>query len=178
MKKAITVIVIIVIALGVFAVGYFGIDYTNTNSKFWEKVTKSEFSMTIPKTMKEGSGYDTSTGQESVAYFSNTKAAVSISKIKYSVNPDLENIDLKEYFDGKSINGQKLVPVKVNDGYYATYTNKGGSIGSKKSVDVYSMEALFKGKDALYSVKVCCMMDDRKDYEKSMLEWLESFELS
>ena len=176
MKKPVRIIIAVVaVAIGAF-MGFFWGDYQNTHSSQWHEVSTSEMSITIPKSMKEGKSFYTSTGQTSVAVYENSKAAVSVSKIPYSVNANLENMDLKKYINSISMNGKKLVAVSINDGYYATYTQRGDAKDGEED-QLFAIEAFFSGDDALYSVKVTCMNKDRDKYEESMMEWIKSFEL-
>ncbi len=176
MKKVITVIVVLLCFAAGFGAYYYKTDYSITNSSQWHSLNESEFSAKIPKTMEKGSSYSTSTGQQGIASYSNSKAAFSVSKISYSQNEALKDMDLKEYLSNLKINGQKLTPVAINDGYYAAYTKTSKDFFNEDT-EIYMVEAMYQGDDALYSVTVCCRLSDRKKYESSMMEWLDSFKL-
>lgn len=177
MKKIITVIVIAVLATA----GYSGYDYTMDKSindaSEWSETGTSEFTVTLPENMKSSSNlYYTSDGQEQIAYYYNSKAGFSVSKIPYSVNENLKNIDIKSYMGNLTINGKSLDVKPINDGYYyVIQTQSSGYFKDTKSV--FKMEGAFKGENAFYSVVIQCRERDRKDYEDSMTEWLNSFEL-
>lgn len=176
LKKFIGFVLGLVIALGVV----FGMRYyegmTITNEKQWREVSNSEMSVTIPKTMKEGKGLDSSMGTEAVALYGNNRAAVSVNKLSYSSNQALKGADLEALINSMSIGGNKLKATKINDGYYATYTETVNS-SNGKSKTCYSIEAFFEGESALYSIKITCFIEDRADYEPYMMKWLESFKL-
>jgi hypothetical protein len=176
MKKFLTMLIVAVVAAAAFCVGYFRVDYTNTHSKYWKSIGKSEFSMTIPKTMKEESGYTTSTGTESLAVYSNTGAAITVCKLPFSTNEDLKDVNLKDYINSRKINGTQLVAKKINDGYYAVYTQ--GDYSNEATADqTFAVDGYYIGDSAIYEVKICCATADRADYEASMMKWLDSFEL-
>ena len=176
MKKLATVIIIAVLA----AAGYFGYDYVMdkniTNNSAWSETGNSEFTVTLPESMKSSSKlYSVSTGEEQIAFYENSKVAFSVAKIPYSVNENLKNIDLASYLGNISINGEKINVKPVNDGYY--YSSLKKSSFFKDSDNVFVIESMFKGNDAVYSVAIQCRERDRNDYENSMIEWLESFKL-
>ncbi|MDE6780196.1 MAG: hypothetical protein K2J40_01870 [Ruminococcus sp.] len=177
MKKIITIIIVAVLA----AAGYFGYDYTMdkkmTNPSEWSQTGNSEFTVNLPEDMKSGSNlWHTSDGQEQIAYYYNSKAGFSVAKLPYSVNGNLKNIDIKSYLENITINNVKLDIKPVNNGYYYSTVKK--SSGTFKNTDkVFTIESIFKGDDAVYSVAIQCRESDRNNYEASMLEWLKSFEL-
>ena len=170
MKKFLVVLIVFVLLAGVG--GFFFITHSKsmTDSGSWQEVTNSEFSMTIPKTMKEGkSNYTSSFGQEGVAYYSNVMGSVSVSKIPYSKNQYLADMDVKEYMNSLTIDGQKLTAYPINDTYYCEYFTTQGK------TENFVIEAFYKGDDALYGVAVRYRSNDRKKFEKSMIKWIESF---
>lgn len=176
LKRVIGVLIGVVVALGVVFGMRFYEGMTITNEKQWKEVGNSEISVTIPKTMKEGKGLDSSSGTEAVALYGNSKASVSVNKLSYSSNPELKGVDLKMLIGMLSMGGQKLSATPIGDGYYATYTEDlRASNGDKKTC--YSIEAFFEGSDALYSIKVTCFLEDRAEFEPSMLKWVESFKI-
>jgi len=178
MKKIITIIIIAVLATA----GYFGYDYYMnmkiTDSSEWSETGNSEFTVKLPENMKSSSNlYYTSDGQEQIAYYHNSKIGFSVAKIPYSVNENLKNIDIESYFGNLKINGEKLNLKPVNNGYYYSRQMEMSGI-FKDTKKIFKMEGMFKNDNAVYSVVIQCRKRDRKDYEDSMLEWLQSFELN
>lgn len=177
MKKIITVIII----AGLATAGYFGYDYTMdksiTDNSKWVENVNSEFTVKLPESMKSSSKlYSVSTGEEQIAFYENSKVAFSVTKLPYSVNENLKNIDLESYLGNIKINDEKINLKPVNDGYY--YSRQKKSSFFKDTDDVFIIESVFKGDNAIYSVAIQCRERDRNDYESSMVEWLESFKLN
>lgn len=177
MKKIITVIIIAVIVTA----GYFGYDYTMNqkinNVSEWSETGNSEFTVKLPENMKSSSNlYYTSDGQEQIAYYYNTKIGFSVVKLPYSVNENLKNIDIKSYLGNRKINGEKVDLKSTNDGYYYSRQTELSGV-FKDTKKIFTMEGMFKGDNAIYSVVIQCRGRDKKDYEDSMTEWLNSFEL-
>lgn len=177
MKKIITILVIAVLVTA----GYFGydtvMDKNITSSSHWTETGTSEFTVNLPDSMKSSSKlYTVSTGQEQIAYYSNSKACFSVAKLPYSVNENLKNIDIESYFGNFKINDEKINIKPINDGYYYSRQTELSGI-FKDTKKVFKMEGMFKGDNAIYSVVIQCRERDRKDYEDSMTEWLESFKL-
>ena len=173
MKKIVGIIIVIIFAAVGFLAARYGVDYTNTHSKFWQEVSTSEMSMTIPKSMKKGQNYRSSTGWESVAVYSNSKASAVVAK---SSNAEFQNLNIESYINSISVNGTKLTASKINNGYYTKYV--GGDASSENTSDKsFNIEGFFQGKDAIYDVKFSCSVSDRDEYESAMMEWLESFQL-
>ena len=176
MKKIITIIIIAILATA----GYFGYDYmmdnSITNTSEWSETGNSEFTVKLPENMKSSSKlYSVSTGEEQIAFYENSKVAFSVAKLPYSINENLKNIDLKTYLGNIQINGEKINLISVNDGYYYSTLKKSSFF--KGNDEVFVIESMFKGDNAIYSVAIQCRERDRKDYEDSMIEWLKSFKL-
>lgn len=177
MKKIITAIIITVLATA----GYFGYNYTMeskiTDSSKWSQTGNAEFSVKLPDNMESGSNlWYTSDGQEQIAYYYNSKVGFSVAKLPYSVNENFKNIDIKNYLGNITVNNEKPDVKPVNDGYYYSIVKKSSETFSDTD-NVFTVESIFKGDSAIYSVAIQCRERDRKNYEDSMIEWLKSFEL-
>lgn len=173
MKKIIIIAAVIICAVGIF----FGVralskDQTTDSSK-WETVYHSEFSVTLPRNMKSSDKlFTTSFGEEQIALYSNPDVTFSVAKIPYSYNPNLKDIDIKAFMSNISVDNEKITPIAIGDGYYPT-TNRNSSPDNKG--DIFNIEAIFKGSDAIYSISTSCDITKRSEYEAPMLEWIESF---
>lgn len=175
MKKIIIIAAVILCAVGIF----FGVralskDQTTDSSK-WETVYHSEFSVTLPKNMKSSDKlFTTSFGEEQIAMYSNSDVTFSVAKIPYSYNPNLKDIDIKTFMSSISVDNEKITPIAIGDGYYsASYRNS----SPNNEGDLFNIEAIFKGSDAIYGIATSCDTTKRSDYEASMLEWIESFRI-
>lgn len=174
MKKIIIIAAVILCAVGIF----FGVralskDQTTDSSK-WETVYHSEFSVTLPKNMKSSDKLFKPSFGEQIAMYSNSEVTFSVAKISYSYNPNLKDIDIKTFMSSITVDNEKITPIAIGDGYYsATYRNS----SPDKEGDLFNIEALFKGSDAIYSIATYCDTTKRSDYEASMLEWIESFRI-
>lgn len=175
MKKVIIIVVTVLCLAGIIlGIKAFSKDQTTDSSK-WVTVTHSEFTVTLPKNMKSSSRlYDTSFGEEQVASYSTSDVYFSVAKIPYSYNAKLKDIDIEKYIRSISIDGEKLSPKSIGDGYYYS-TNRNASPAPEDKDKLFAIEALFKGTDAMYSVSTYCKTTDRSKYEASMLKWVESF---
>ncbi len=141
-----------------------------TDQSEWEYVSHDEFTAKLPSAMESSSKlYSTSLGSAQVACYTYDDIVFSVAK-KAIPADQLKSLNLKEYIQNTTINGERLVPVKLTNGYYYKTTNN--------SNERYQMEALFKGKNAVYSVTAGCPMDESAEYEESMIAWLESFSLN
>ncbi|GEM_PF-1988799 len=177
MKKIIALVIVLVLA----AAGYFGygymLDKNVTDSSRWTEFQNSEFKVTLPKNMKSSDKlYHTSSGQEQIAFYQSKKACFSVAKIPYSANESLKKLDIEQYLSNMTINGKELDLIPVNDGFYYSRTKEASDV-FKNTKEVFVIEGMFKGKNAVYSVAIQCRADDRGKYEDSMLKWLESFTL-
>lgn len=177
MKKIIALVIILVLA----AAGYFGygyiLDKNVTDSSCWTEFQNAEFKVTLPKNMKSSDKlYYTSSGQEQIAFYQSSKVCFSVAKIPYSVNESLKQLDIEHYLSNIKINDKSLDLIPINDGFY--YSMKKETSGMFKNTnEVFVIEGMFKGENAVYSATIQCRADDRGKYEDSMLKWLESFEL-
>lgn len=178
MKK---IIISLIITLVCAAAGYFGygymLDKNITDSSRWKKFYNDEFSVDLPKNMESSDKLlYSSNGQKQIAFYHNSKALFSVAKLPYSTNEALKDLDIEKYFSKITINGEKPALIPINDGFYYTIIkNNAGAF--KKKEDIFEIEGTFKGKTAIYSVVIQCRLEDKDDYEDSMLKWLESFEL-
>lgn len=181
-KKGMPKIVQSLIVIGVFVLialgyGYYKNTYSLTNEKSYREVSTSEFSMMIPKTLEKGSSLrPSSDGMVPVAFYTSEKAAVDIEKIPYSTNPELESMDIEAYLELLAKTDSDMKPTKDGDVIYVTYVDKGGSGALKNSKDCFVVEALFQGKDAMYSVNAYCYNEDKDKYEDALINWVKSFE--
>lgn len=159
----------------------FGLISTNsvdiTDSSKWRYVTHDEFSVRLPEALEPSTKlYNTSWGSEQIACYSCDDIVFSVAKQPYSGNSNLESVDLKKYIDNIKIDGEKLEPIAVNNGYYYK-TKRNSSPAPEDSDNIFQIEALFKGDDAIYSVATNCKMEDKAEYEESMVKWVEGFSL-
>lgn len=177
MKKIITAAVVFLIAFAGFSGYRYFSEKKTTDSSKWEYVHNDEFTAEIPSNMKSASNlYYTSDGQEQIAFYQNSEACFSVAKIPFSKNEALKTVDLKSFYSKIEINGEKLDILPVNDGYYYTTDMKSKNLFDDTE-EVFSMEGVFKGDDAVYSVVIQCRKEDKAEYRNSMLKWLESFEI-
>lgn len=175
MKKAIIFVAVILCIAGVIlGIKAFSKDQTTDSSK-WKTVSHAEFTVTLPKNMKSSSKlYDTSFGEEQIALYSNSEVTFSVAKIPYSYNANLKDIDIKKYINALSIDDVKMEAKPIGNGYYYA-TNRNASPAPEDKDKLFTIEALYKGTDAMYSVSTYCEAVDRSKYEASMLKWAESF---
>lgn len=147
-----------------------------TDSSKWTYITHDEFKVRLPENLKSTTKlYSSSLGAEQIACYKNNKIVFSVAK--QQMTPDqVKNIDLKKTIQSISINGEDLVPIKVNSGYYYKFTGNSAETAGNEN-KLFRIEALFKGKDAIYSIAVSCPITDRTKYEESMTQWIESFSL-
>ena len=66
--------------------------------------------------------------------------------------------------------------IPINNGYYYDIDKKAKNVFDNTE-NVFSIEDVFKGDEAVYSVVIQCRKEDKAEYKDSMLKWLESFEL-
>lgn len=177
MKKIIIAVIVVIC----FSVGFFGYKYFTkidvTDSSKWEYVYNDEFTVKLPENMEASDNlFYTSTGQKQIAFYQNSEVCFSVAKIPFSTNEALKTIDIKTFCQNIEINGKKLDIIPVNDGYYYTTDRETENVFENTS-SIFSIEGIFKGNDAIYSVAIQCRKEDKIEYKSSMIEWLESFEL-
>ena len=144
------------------------VDLTDTSD--WHYVTHSEFEAKLPEALESTNDlYYTSTGTEQIACYVKENVGFSVAKLPMS-SDRIQRLDLKKYISSLEINGEKLEAIEINDGYYCV---KNGD----SSDDYFKIEAIFKGKNEVYSVVASCIMADKSKYEESMIKWIESFTL-
>jgi hypothetical protein len=171
-SSLISIIVVLVIILGGFGYYYYKNVYSLTHSGSYKEVSGSGFTMKIPRTLKE----ESSSEQDSVAFYTSEKAAVNIVKYDYIENPELELVSLDEYQQYAEIGGFDGEFKKDGDLIYACYNDSAvGTLGDKQ--DCYVIEGLVKGDDAIWSVNAYCLSEDKEKYEDALVEWVKSFEL-
>lgn len=147
-----------------------------TDQSQWEYISHDEFSAKLPSAMESSSKlYSTSTGSVQLACYTYDDIVFSVAKKAVS-SDQLKSLKLKEYIQNIKINGESLVPIKVNNGYYYKITTYPSAPDLTDAT--LQMEALFKGSNAVYSVKACCPMENSAEYEESMIAWIESFSLN
>ena len=143
------------------------IEYTHfINSYIFPEGTKG----LLPEALESTNDlYYTSTGTEQIACYVKENVGFSVAKLPMS-SDRIQRLDLKKYISSLEINGEKLEAIEINDGYYCV---KNGD----SSDDYFKIEAIFKGKNEVYSVVASCIMADKSKYEESMIKWIESFTL-
>lgn len=173
MKKLLTAVAILlsIAACAVIIINVLsGKNVDITDQSEWEYVSHDEFTAKLPSAMESSSKlYSTSLGSTQIACYTYDDIVFSVAK-KAIPADQLKSLNLKEYIQNTTINGERLVPVKLSNGYYYKITNN--------SDERYQMEALFKGRNAVYSVTASCPMDESAEYEESMIAWIESFSLN
>ena len=148
-----------------------------TDGSKQEYVYNDEFTAKIPDNMKSSDKlYYSSSGEEQIAFYQNSEACFSVAKIPFSTNQSLKTIDLKTFYSKIEINCEKLNMIPINNGYYYDIDKKAKNVFDNTE-NVFSIEDVFKGDEAVYSVVIQCRKEDKAEYKDSMLKWLESFEL-
>lgn len=178
MKKVIIFIVIAVVAAaaGVF-VFFNSIEKNMTDSSKLKTFSHAEFTVKLPQNMKPKKNlYTVSTGEEEIAYYSNTQACCSISKIPYSANEYLKDMDIEKYCQNLKINGESITIYPVGDGFYY-YRDVEASNIFKNTTELFNIEAIFKGENAVYSIVTQCRAADKAKYKDIMISWIETFQL-
>ena len=148
-----------------------------TDRDKWETFTHAEFTVTLPKTMKEIDDFTlTDNSMTPVAAYSTKKAGFGVSKIAYSGNyAALKDMNIKNILEKLTFNGSTLMPESTgNGGYYVTYSQKITEKG--ESATYYFVEALFKGENAMYSATATCRGDHLQELKPYMVQWISSFQ--
>lgn len=169
LKIFLGVVLVLAAAFGVAKLFVMKDGYTITHDSSWQKVSHSEMSITIPKSLKLDKERSVKKDNTEAVYFRNKKAEVRIGKTGYPDPEKLKKVDLEEIVTKKAGNS----PVKkVNNGYCFTL------VTNEKTQRHFSLIAFFIVGDALYDVEATCRDDDSEKFEASMEKWIESFEVS
>lgn len=94
----------------------------------------------------------------------------------YSVNESLRKLNIENFFSSWTIDGKSLNPIKINDGFYYSMEKETSGV-FKNTSNIFVIEGIFKGENAVYSVAIQCRTKDNNKYEDAMIKWLESFEI-
>ena len=184
-------IIIAVIILALLAAGiYFGIGFVSekqiTDEGSWVTVDEPRFSITVPKSFKEGKMLAMSkelSGVEFLKFYTSGLAGFDVSVCDYTEEEKgtLGLLDAKAYAAATKLQKRNVGGIEVNyevrDGknyLYAEYPVTRANYVSK-SDKIWYIESMFPTKDGYYTVNTYCASSDKDKMRDYMFKWLDSF---
>ena len=184
-KIVITLIVIMILAVGGFVAYKLikGGDVLDEDN--WETLDKPGFSITLPSAMKESDNIiELNKNYTRLGFFTSEKAAVYV--LEYQLPSDQESIlktangiklfkqSLMETTKRRNINGHKLDPKERGDLICFEYpATKKNYISSTN--ELWVINASLVTQTGVYEMEAYCPEADKDKYIDSMYKWLESF---
>lgn len=178
------VIVLAAVAAGVFFLMGYITEKNILKPETWETVKKGNYSISLPKAMKESELLELNNNFKNIGFFNCDKVAVYVamnifndSQKQMYAGQDLKQLALDSPVK-RSINGVELVP-QVREGQDYIYVEYPTSHKNyiKESDNLWVIIGTYITDNAMYEISTYCAESEKDTYRDVMFEMIDSFKL-
>ncbi|MBR1393110.1 MAG: zinc ribbon domain-containing protein [Ruminococcus sp.] len=178
------VIVLAAIAAGVFFLMGYITEKNILKPETWETVKKGNYSISLPKAMKEAELLELNSSFENIGFFTSDKVAVYIAMNVYNGSQkemygdkDIKQLVLDSPVK-RTVNGVELVP-QIREGQDYIFVEYPTSHKNyiKESDELWTIIGTYFTENAMYEVSTFCAESEKDTYRDVMFEMIDSFKL-